>query len=114
MTDLANSTTGTQFHSGDDFPPAREEVVDAYYDRILGRHLFTTIRKQRGLTQQDVADAEGVTKAAINQRELRDLGSLTVNTILKQLTSCGYSVDGDWLVQAITNALPVDPNDSQV
>ena len=101
--------TGTptpKFFTDADLPPADPAAVSQAYTGIMGRHVLATLRAQRGMTLEQVAQDRGVTKAAVHQVENKPLGDLQISSMLNHLQALGYDVDEDWLAVSLVNSLP--------
>ena len=99
-------TPTPKFFTDADLPAADPAAVQEAYSQIMGRHVLATLRAQRGMTLDQVAQERGVTKAAVHQVEKKPLGDLQISSMLNQLQGLGYDVDEDWLAVSVVNALP--------
>jgi transcriptional regulator with XRE-family HTH domain len=64
-------------------PEYRHDYAQSFLDMTLARQI-RAIRKQRGLSQADLAEALGTRQSAISMLEDEDYGSMTLST-LKEL-----------------------------
>jgi len=99
-------TDTPKFFTDADLPAADANAVKAAYSQIMGRHVLATLRAERGMTLDQVAQERGVTKAAVHQVEKKPLGDLQISSMLNQLRGLGYDVDEDWLAVSVVNSLP--------
>ena len=72
----------------------------------MNRHVLATLRRAGGKSLSDLAQARGVSKAAIHQLENRPLAKISVGSLVGYLQALGYDVDEDWVAQSLTEALP--------
>jgi len=102
MTDTPN----TQFLGDADLPAADPAAVEEAYAKIMGRHVLATLRAERGMTLDQVAQQRGVSKAAVHQVENKPFGNLQISSMLNYLQGLGYDVDENWLADSVVNSLP--------
>lgn len=99
------------FHTFEDLPGSSDLAQsDAARSRIMHRHLLATLREASGKSLSELAEARGVSKAAIHQLENRPLGKISVGSLIGYFQALGYAVDEDWFGRSLMQALPAKPS----
>ena len=82
---------------GIDNPARRAAARETPHARDVGYHL-AQMRKQRGLTQAEVARAMNVSQAHVSRMEQRDVEKMQVESIAAYVTAIGPDLlRGQWL-----------------
>ncbi len=94
------------WYGPEDMPKSDPVLAKAARDSMTTRHMLAPLRRDAGLTLQDVATKRGITKAAVGQLENRPFGKIQVGYLLAHLNAIGYEVDEKWAADALAAALP--------
>ncbi len=79
---------------GMDIPADQEARINARVaEMVEADHALKNLRKQLGISQNDVADAMGVSKSSVNQLEARNLRNAKLDTLVRYFEGCGYNLE---------------------
>ncbi len=95
------------WYGPEDMPKPDPVLYKQARDSMITRHLLAPLRREAGLTLQDVATKREITKAAVSQTENRPLGKISIGNLLSHLQAIGYEVDEQWAADALSAALPI-------